>query len=194
MDAVPDTDVEPDADVEEVEWHGNVENPSVSGTSGAAGSERGASGVHASLPPVPSESRYSEGGGGEGEEGTAASPMEISSSSDSPGGKFSGEEENTGRESKNSGGDGENSSDTEDANEEDPVYIVSALCLRRPVMLTSCRIESPRAVGFRRCSAATVLPKVSIGHPLTRWDIRTQWSLLRGEVVERSAIRWCVGT
>lgn len=126
MDAVPGTDVEPDANVEEAEWHGNIEDPSVGGTSGAAASERGASSVHESLLRVPSESRYSKEGGGEGREGTAASPMEISSSSsDSPGGIFSGEEENTGRESKNSGSDGENSSDTEDAKEEDPVNTVS---------------------------------------------------------------------
>lgn len=178
MDAVPDTDVEPDADEEEVEWHGNIENSSVSGTAGAADSERRASGAHAPPPPpVPlllqlghfGENRSSEGGGGEEREGTAASPMEISSSSDSPGGNFSGEE-NTGRESKNSGGDGENSSDTEDAKEEDLVNTVSALCLRQPVVLASCRIESPRrfpSLFCRHCSAYYSVdrtPAYALGH------------------------------
>lgn len=131
MDAKPDTDVEPEADVEEVEWHGDIENPSVGGNSVAAGSERGADGLDAPVPPVPplqlfrfGENRSSAGGEGEGKEGTAASPMEISSSSDSPGVNFSGEGETTESEGKNSGDDGENNGENGEA-EEEPGHTVS---------------------------------------------------------------------
>eukprot|EP00752_Nemacystus_decipiens_P003837 g3530.t1 len=182
MDAVPNTDLEPEADVEEVEWHGNIANPSVGGNSEAADAEGRASGVHASLPPVPPPphlvhvraSRYSEGGGGEGKEGTAASPMEISSrsSSGSLGGNFSGEEK-TGGEWKNSDGDGDNSSDTEDAKEEDPAY--TGLATTYGINIDgSNRIRQPMSKIIREASKGTGIHSI----------INTEYYRLRHEVLQ----------
>jgi len=131
MDAKADTE-----NVEEVEWHGNIEDPSVCGPSRTAGSDEEED---------------------EGKDGTAASPrqggmdcpMEISSSSDSPGGIFSGEDVITGSEGENSGSDGEGSSYNEDAKEGGPVPAVSALHLRRSVMFASACVQSP-ASGVHR--------------------------------------------